>query len=67
MEKTIEISRKYMYDVIKQCDNRKVNKKLEFLEQKLAEITKCPENEIHLLRNKLKSFKHTYKKQTTKD
>lgn len=50
-----------MFNVIKQCDYKNLDKKLDFLEHKLIEMTKCPEDKTKVLRHCLKSFKHHYK------
>lgn len=51
-----------MFDVIKQCHStRIIDENFQFPEKKLVKITECPENEIHFLRNRLKSFKYYYK------
>lgn len=38
-----------MFDAIKKCHNRRIDKKF-------SEIIKCLENETHMLQNRLKSF-----------
>lgn len=50
-----------MFNIIKQCDYKNLDKKLDFLEHKLIEMTKCPEDKTKVLRDCLKSFKHHYK------
>lgn len=55
------MAREDMFNIIKQCKFKNLDKKLDFLEQKLIEITMCPDDKINLLRDSLKSFKHHYK------
>lgn len=55
------IAREDLFNIIKQCKFKNLANKLDFLEQKLVEITKCPDDKINLLHDSLKSFKHHYK------
>ena len=55
------MTREDMFNIIKQCNFKNLNKKLDFLEQKLIEIIKCPDDNIKLFRDRLKSFKHHFK------
>lgn len=55
------IAREDMFNIIKQCNYKKIDKKLDFLEHKLIEMTKCPDDKTKILRDSLKSFKHHYK------
>lgn len=55
------MSREDMFNIIKQCEQKKVDEKLKFLQNKLFERTKCPEHKKHLVSESVKSFKHYYK------
>lgn len=55
------MTREALFHIIEQCEKRKIDEKLEFLEKKLVEKTKCPDDKRQLLRDSLKSFKHYFK------
>lgn len=59
------MTRKSLYEVLKQCSDRKIDQKFEFLENRLKIITKCPESKQGILRSALKSFKFQYKQKWT--
>lgn len=59
------MTRKSLYEVIKECSGRKIDQKFEFLENRLKIITKCPENKQGSLRHALKTFKFHLKKRWT--
>lgn len=61
VQSSMIMTREDMFNIIRQCDFKNLDKKLDFLEQKLIEITTCPDDKINLLRDSLKSFKHHYK------
>lgn len=62
---SMEMTRKSLYDVIKQCSDRKIDQKFEFLENRLKLITKCPKNNQGSLRSALKQFKYQFKQKWT--
>lgn len=62
---SMEMTRKLLYEVIKECSDRKIDQKFEFLENRLKIITKCPENKQGSLRSALKSFKYQFKQKWT--
>lgn len=59
------MTRKSLYEVLKQCSDRKIDQKFEFLENRLKIITKCTESKQGILRSALKSFKFQYKQKWT--
>ena len=61
VESSLSMARQDMFNIIKQCAYKNLDKKLDFLEEKLIEITKCPDDKTKLLRDSLKSFRHHYK------
>lgn len=65
VESSMTILREDMFNIIKQCKVKNIDKKLDFLEGKLTEMTKCPNDKINLLRDSLKSFRHHYKSKWT--
>lgn len=62
---SMEMTRKSLYEVIKQCSDKKINQKFEYLENHLKIITKCPKNQQGSLRSALKSFKYQFKQKWT--
>lgn len=59
------MSRRSLYMIFKDSNKRKVDLKLLDMEQKLMEITKCPENKFQTLSNDLKHFRSDLKHRWT--
>lgn len=55
------MTRKSLYEILKQCSTKKIEEKLTFLEDHLKNITNCPENEESSLKNLLRPFKFQFK------
>lgn len=60
MEK--EFTRLSLYKLFKESSDRTIDQKLQFIENRLADITKCPEDERHSLKRSLSHFKADFKK-----
>ncbi|XP_065662484.1 uncharacterized protein LOC136085069 [Hydra vulgaris] len=56
-----EMTRKELYDVMKQCQKKKIDYKFVFLEDHLKFIAKCTENEQSSLKKALNTFKFHFK------
>lgn len=55
------MTRKSLYEVLKQCSKKKLDDKFVFLEDHLKNITKCPENQQGSLKLVLNTFKFQFK------
>ncbi|KAL4721448.1 hypothetical protein ACJJTC_007165 [Scirpophaga incertulas] len=62
LEKVAEFTRKSLCDIMCQCTEKTLGKKLSFLEEKLFVITKCPKNQSKILTRALRYFKNEYKR-----
>lgn len=60
MEK--EFNRLSLYKLFKESSDKTIDQKLQFVENRLADITKCPEDERHSLKRSLSHFKSDFKK-----
>lgn len=59
---SMKMTRKSLYEVIKQCSDRRIDQKFEFLENHLKIITKCSENKQgRTPRHALKTYKFQFK------
>lgn len=58
----VQMSRRSLYDIFKQCTLRKIDSKLAFLEDKVKKLTKCPPWEFGTVNQDLRYFKTELKK-----
>jgi len=53
------MTRKTLYELVRKCSEKNLDKKLTYMENELIQITKCPTG---ALRRNLKYFKSEFKK-----
>lgn len=63
--KKTNMTRKSLYEVLKQCSRKKIDEKFKFLEDHLKTMAKCPENEQRSIKRALKDFKFQFKQKWT--
>ena len=56
------MTRKTLYELVRKCSEKNLDKKLTYMENELIQITKCPTGEHFTLRRNLKYFKSEFKK-----
>lgn len=56
------MTRKALYELLRKCSEKNIDKKLTYMENEFIKITKCPAGEHFTLRRNLKYFKTEFKK-----
>lgn len=60
-ENVKEITRKELFNYIRQCSKRFIDEKIEYMENRLLEISNCPTDEVNAFKRKLRHFKSEFK------